>query len=127
MAGYEDLYFHLVRRGDSVYVSGAGDTVKIDKVSGGETILRRYKEYELTEGSDTTSNWNTNDAPYPTEFKYDGYGDNSTSCVGWQVAIGLMRYSDSECKMIVPSKQGFSAAVQAVKPYGYDLKMRVKP
>ena len=100
---------------------------KEDKLSGGETILMRYKEYELTDDSDTTSTWNTNDSPYPSEFKYDGYGDNSTSCVGWQVAIGLMRYSDSECKVIVPSKQGFSAAMQAVKPYGYDLKMKVKP
>lgn len=127
VAGYDDLYFHLVSRGDSVYVSASGDTVKIDKLSGGETILMRYKEYELTDDSDTTSTWNTNDSPYPSEFKYDGYGDNSTSCVGWQVAIGLMGYSDSECKVIVPSKQGFSAAVQAVKPYGYDLKMKVKP
>ena len=127
VAGYDDLYFHLVRRGDSVYVNAAGDTIKMDKLSGGETILMRYKEYELIDNSDTTSTWNTNDAPYPTEFKYDGYGDNNTSCVGWQVAIGLMRYPDSECKMIVPSKQGFSAAMRNVKPYGYDLKMKVKP
>ena len=127
VAGYDDLYFHLVKRGDSIRIGNNGDTIHIDKVSGGETIVIRYKEYELTETSDTTSNWTTNDAPFPVEFKYDGYGDRSTSCVGWQVAVGLMKYPESSCKVIVPSKQGFSAAVQDVKPYGYDLYMRVKP
>lgn len=127
VAGYDDLYFHLEKRGDSIRVSNSGDTTRIDKVSGGETIIMRYKEYELTENTDTTSNWTTNDSPYPIEFKYDGYGDKTLSCVGWQVAVGLMGYPESVCKVIVPSKQGFSAAVNAVKPYGYDLYMRVKP
>lgn len=127
VAGYDDLYFHLEKRGDSIRVSNSGDTTRIDKVSGGETIIMRYKEYELTEDSDTTSNWTTNDSPYPVEFKYDGYGDRTISCTGWQVAVGLMGYPESVCKVIVPSKQGFSAAVKAVKPYGYDLYMRVKP
>lgn len=127
VAGYDDLYFHLEKRGDSIRVSNSGDTTRIDKVSGGETIIMRYKEYELTENTDTTSNWTTNDSPYPIEFKYDGYGDRTISCTGWQVAVGLMGYPESVCKVIVPSKQGFSAAVKAVKPYGYDLYMRVKP
>lgn len=127
VAGYDDLYFHLEKRGDSIRVSNSGDTTRIDKVSGGETIIMRYKEYELTENADTTSNWTTNDSPYPVEFKYDGYGDRTISCTGWQVAVGLMGYPESVCKVIVPSKQGFSAAVKAVKPYGYDLYMRVKP
>lgn len=127
VAGYDDLYFHLEKRGDSIRISNSGDTTRIDKVSGGETIIMRYKEYELTENTDTTSNWTTNDSPYPVEFKYDGYGDRTISCTGWQVAVGLMGYPESVCKVIVPSKQGFSAAVKAVKPYGYDLYMRVKP
>lgn len=127
VAGYDDLYFHLEKRGDSIRISNSGDTTRIDKVSGGETIIMRYKEYELTENADTTSNWTTNDSPYPVEFKYDGYGDRTISCTGWQVAVGLMGYPESVCKVIVPSKQGFSAAVKAVKPYGYDLYMRVKP
>ena len=127
VAGYDDLYFHLEKRGDSIRVSNSGDTTRIDKVSGGETIIMRYKEYELTENADTTSNWTTNDSPYPVEFKYDGYGDRTISCTGWQVAVGLMGCPESVCKVIVPSKQGFSAAVKAVKPYGYDLYMRVKP
>lgn len=127
VAGYDDLYFHLEKRGDSIRVSNSDDTTRIDKVSGGETIIMRYKKYELTEDSDTTSNWTTNDSPYPVEFKYDGYGDQTLSCTGWQIAVGLMGYPESVCKVIVPSKQGFTADVRAVKPYGYDLYMRVKP
>lgn len=127
VAGYDNLYFHLVKRGDSIKVTNSGDSIEIDPIGQGQTILLRYKEYELTENSDTTRYWNTNDSPYPVEVKYDGYGDKSTSCEGWQVAMGLMKYPNSECKVIVPSKQGFSAAVQSVKPYGYDLYMRVKP
>jgi hypothetical protein len=38
-----------------------------------------------------------------------------------------MKYSDSECEIIVPSKQGFEADEMSVTPYVYILKINVKP
>ena len=48
------------------------------------------------------------------------------SCTGWQVALKYMKYTDSECKIICPSKLGFSNENSAVIPYGYDLKIKIK-
>ena len=62
---------------------------------------------------------------HPYEFQY---GDlSSCEAVGWHEAVRLMKYSDSECEIIVPSKQGFEADEMSVTPYVYILKINVKP
>lgn len=112
VAGYDNLYFHLRHRGDS------SDIVANDR------IVTRYKKFSLVENADTISNWTTLDAAYPYEFLYG----NLSSCEaeGWHVAVRLMKWPDSECEIIVPSKQGFDADQSSVTPYVYILKIKVK-
>lgn len=111
--GYDELYFHLRRRGDSI------------QVKANDVIVTRYKKFDLTENPDTLSYWTTMEQAHPYEFQYG----NLSSCeaVGWHEAVRLMKYSDSECEIIVPSKQGFEADEMSVTPYVYILKINVKP
>ena len=39
--GYDDLYFHLRNRGDSLYIED-GDTTRIDPIEALETVVMRY-------------------------------------------------------------------------------------
>lgn len=108
-------FFHLVNMGDTAKKT----------VTAGELVVLRYRQYTLTEPADTANYWTTLDSAYPTEFNY--YTDNTgASCAGWQLAIGLMKYPEAECKIIVPSKLGFSRDQNSVIPYGYDMKMKIK-
>jgi hypothetical protein len=38
-----------------------------------------------------------------------------------------MKRNESYAKFIVPSKLGFDAAAQAVKPLHYEMKIKLKP
>ena len=113
VAGYDDLYYHLIARGDT-----AQEIVTNDQ------IIMRYKQFALTENADTLSYWTTLEQAYPVEFHYG----NTSECdaVAWHVAIKLMKYSDAQCEIIVPSKLGFSADQSSVTPYVYILKIKVK-
>lgn len=122
VTGYDDLYFHLIQRGPSIRTDGV-DTVD-NTILAGETIIVRYKKYALTENPDTLSSWGTLDDAYPEEFKY--LSDYTTACVGWHEAVRLMKYPESECEIICPSKQGFSSDGTSVTPYIYRLKINVR-
>ena len=127
VVGYDNFYFHLISRGDSVRIDSISptknDTVDL-KIVENDVIVARYKQWGLTEDADTTSMWTTTDSPYPAEFKYL----NTSDCdiVAWHLAIHLMKYPDSQCEIIVPSKLGDSNAQQSVTPYAYILKIKVK-
>ncbi len=113
LSGSDELYFHLRRRGN-----------KNSEVLVNDDIVTRYKKFALTEGADTLSYWTTLDQPHPYEFQY---GNTSTcEAVGWHIAVQLMKYSDSECEIIVPSKLGFDADQMSVTPYVYILNIKVK-
>ena len=113
--GYDNLYFHLVSVGDTL-------TPAIIK---GDKVVLRYRRYTLDVNPDTVSYWTTAQTGYPKEFTY--MTDFTEACAGWHYAIKHMRYTDSEAKIINPSKLGFSDAEQAtVTPYGYDLKIKIK-
>ena len=114
VAGYDYFYYRLNKQGDT--------TQEAVKVS--ETIVLRYRKYTLTEPYDTASYWSTIQSAYPIEFSYAT--DYTTANEAWQVACGLMRYPDAECMIICPSKLGFTDDQNAVVPYGYDLKMKIK-
>lgn len=111
------LYFHLVNPGDTT-----GESVKY-----GDNVNLRYLRYTLNVDADTSRYWTTADAAQPVTFKY-GYSASSstTFCSGWQYAIGYMKYSGSQAKIICPSKLGFDADQEAVIPYGYDLKILIE-
>ena len=121
--GYDNLYFHLINRGDSITVDD-GDTIEIESIQSQETVVMRYKKYDLTENPDTLSYWNTLDQAFPVEFQY---GNTSTcEAIGWHVAVKYMKYHNAGCQLICPSKLGFTADQNSVTPYGYIMKMKIK-
>ena len=42
------------------------------------------------------------------------------------MAVKLMKYTDAQCEIIVPSKLGFTEDQTSVTPYVYILKIKVK-
>jgi hypothetical protein len=122
--GYDYLYYHLTKRGSAYHVTASGDTVRTDSIIATETVVMRYKKYTLGLNADTADYWTTLNSAYPLEFTY--LTDYATAPTAWHVAVGLMKYSDSECKIICPSKLGFTEDGNTVTPYGYDLKMKIK-
>ena len=125
--GYDNFYFHLITRGDSIYVDSISPTQKdtVDlKIVANDVIIVRYRQFALTEYADTLSYWTTLEQAYPYEFHYGNTSD--CECVAWHLAVQLMKYPDSQCEIIVPSKMGFSAEQSSVTPYVYQLKIKVK-
>ena len=105
-AGVDNFYFHLVDAGDT-------SSAPIDSHN---TVFIRFKRYGLEEHSDTLYNWTILDSPEPintTEY----------TCTGWQIALKHMKYNGAQCKIICPSKLGFSDEKNSVTPYGYHLKI----
>lgn len=112
--GYDYFYYRLDVMGDTTQKA----------ILPSETAVVRYRRYTLTEPYDTASYWTTLNAPDPLEFAY--VTDQSSACVAWHVAIGLMKYPGSQARIICPSKLGFSEEQNSVTPYGYDLKLKIK-
>ena len=126
--GYDNFYFHLIARGDSIRV----DTISAEKVDSvdlkivtNDVIITRYKRFDLTENPDTLSYWTTLEQAYPYEFHYGN--TNECECVAWHLAVQLMKYPESQCEIIVPSKLGFNNEQSTVTPYVYIMKINVKP
>jgi len=107
------LYFHMI---------DPGNTTNMDTLMSKNTVVTRFKQYTLNAVSDTISNWNTIDYPYPETFTY---GDMTQSCKGFQEAVSYMKRNDSEAKLIIPSGNGFTIYMNSVTPLGYDLKIKI--
>lgn len=125
--GYDDYYFHLIRRGPATRVDSISPTRKdtIDlAIVANDLIVLRYKQFALTENADTLSYWTTLDQAYPYEYHYMNTYD--CEAVGWHLAVKYMKYPDSECQIIQPSKLGFTAEQNTVTPYGYIMRIKVK-
>ena len=130
--GYDDLYFHLDKRGDSVYydtIDSRVDTVDMT-IKRNDVVVVRYKKFSLLTDADTLSYWTTNDQAHPYEFYYgitSGTSDGVTEIcesIGWHEAVRLMKYPGSQCEIIVPSKQGFSVDETTVTPYVYIINIK---
>lgn len=125
--GVDNFYFHLISRGDSVRIDSISPT-RIDtidqRILANDEIVVRYKRFALTENADTLSCWSTLDQAYPYTFHYLNTSD--CECYAWHLAVGLMKYPESQCEIIVPSKLGFSTEQSSVTPYVYILKIKVK-
>lgn len=111
---YDNFYFHLEQVGDTTQ----------PEVEVHDRILLRFKRYTLEEYADTLSNWTTLDNPNPITFEY--MSSSEDACTGWHIAIQQMKYTNAQCKIICPSKMGFSEENSTVTPYGYDLKIIIK-
>lgn len=107
------LYFHLSNRGSGV------DSLELANI-----VVPRYREYTLTEVSDTISNWSTIDNDgYTYDFVY---GDYTQMCTAFHEAASYMKRNNSEAKIIVHSKIGFKTNWDPATPMGYDLKIKIK-
>ena len=107
------LYFHIVTEGD-----------KSVKVASRTKVALRYRPYTLTSPADTLAN-NSNTIASTDPFTVT-YGETSTfSVVGIHQAIGLMRYSGSEAKVIVPASLNTGTYSDQVIPVAYDLKIKI--
>ena len=111
---YDNYYFHLVN---------AGDTTSAE-LEAKDIVFLRYRQYTLNAYADTVSCWTTLDTPNPVELQYKV--TSSASCAGWQIALQHMKHSGAECKIICPSKLGFSEQNSQVIPYGSDMKIKIK-
>lgn len=111
---YDNYYFHLVEMGDT---TKAALEVK-------DVVLLRYIQYTLETYADTMRFWNSDDQPEPTNLQY--MVSSQSSCTGWQIALEHMKYSGAQCKIICPSKLGFTDQNSNVIPYGYDMKIQIK-
>ena len=111
---YDNYYFHLVQQGDTASA----------ELEAKDKVLLRYRQYTLEAYADTVSFWTTLDSPNPVELQYMVSSD--ASCTGWQIALQYMKYSGAECKIICPSKLGFTDQNSNVIPYGYDMKIKIK-
>lgn len=111
---YDNYYFHLVE---------VGDTTK-PALEAKDKVNLRYIQYTLDAYADTTRFWNSDDQPKPTELQYMVYTEST--CEGWQIALEHMQYTGAQCKIICPSKLGFTNQNSNVIPYGYDMKIQIK-
>lgn len=111
---YDNYYFHLVQRGDTTSA----------ELEAKDKVLLRYRQYTLDAYADTISYWTTLDSPNPVEMQY--MVSSQASCTGWQLALQYMKYSGAECKIICPSKLGFTDQNSNVIPFGYDMKIQIK-
>ncbi len=111
---YDNYYFHLVN---------AGDTASAE-LEAKDIVFLRYRQYTLNAYADTVSCWTTLDTPNPVELQY--MISSPASCSGWQIALQYLKHSGAECKIICPSKLGFSEQNSQVIPYGYDMKIKIK-
>lgn len=111
---YDNYYFHLVQHGDTASA----------ELEAKDKVLLRYRQYTLEAYADTVSFWTTLDSPNPVELQY--MVSSQASCTGWQLALQYMKYSGAECKIICPSKLGFTDQNSNVIPFGYDMKIQIK-
>ena len=108
------FYYHLVSMGDTL----------IDPIAYNDDIIIRYRRYTLDVYADTVSAWNTNDSMSPISYRV---GESTSDvCQGWFQAITLMKYHNAECRIICPSKLGFTDASTSVTPYVYDLRIKIR-
>lgn len=113
--GYDYFYYHLFRQGDTLSAA----------VKDKDRIVLRYRQYSMDVYADTTSYWTTDDGGYPIEFLYMNTSDTK-ACIAWHLAIKQMKYSGSECRIICPSKLGFTNDNYSVIPYVFDLSFKIR-
>jgi hypothetical protein len=121
---WPDRVFYKSKTGLYFRLTNEGDIASEDSVETGDLVVPRYIQYTLTaNNSDTISNMNTIDSPYPSSFVYL---NTAQACMGWHEAVGYMKKNNSEAKIIVYSKLGFSGYADPATPIGYDIKIRIQ-
>jgi len=107
------MYYRLEKASERPDTIALGDRLTIDA---------RYLEYTLEAKSDTADYLSPNNYPYGLSFVYGG--STVSTATAFLEAVGYMKKSEAEAKLIVPHKLGFDAT--GVTPYGYDLKIKFR-
>ncbi|MFV0471760.1 MAG: DUF4827 family protein [Paludibacteraceae bacterium] len=106
------LYFHLVSLGDTA-----------QSIKSKSKILYRYAEYTL-KGDTVVNTYNPQEYRYPHRLTFEDY---TTGTTGLQEAVSLMKFQDSEAKIIIPHNLNSSSYLQSVTPMAYDVKIKIVP
>jgi len=117
-----NVYYSLGE--DSIYIriNIVGDTTQSVKLN--DKVQVRYIETTL-DGLYTESYWTTLDLPFPPELTFGDIpsafqgATTNLNCAGWQTAIRLMKYSETESEIIVPSKLGLKKNYESITPCHY--------
>jgi len=117
---------------DSIYIRINKVGIKTASVSLYDRVEIRYIEKTL-DGKTTESYWTTLDLPYPPEVIFgdipiptsSSFGNGN--CAGWQSAIAIMKYSEAEAEIIVPSKLGIARNYNSVTPCYYKFYFKLLP
>ena len=116
---------------DSIYIriNVVGDTTK--PVNLFDRVQIRYIETTL-DGTRTESYWTILDLLDPLEVIFGNVPPSGTqtnaNCAGWQTAIRLMKYSEAESEIIVPSKLGvYKNSFPVLTPCHYKFTFKLKP
>lgn len=115
----DNFYFHLVEEGDT--------TQPALKVK--DWVNLQYIQYTLDAYADTIRFWNTEDYGETNpqiQYTSPNMVPSDNSCMGWQIAMEHMKYSGAQCKIICPSKLGFTNQNSNVIPFGFDMKIKIK-
>jgi len=121
----EKDYYKITGWDDDVYIHVIEQDSASKQVKAGDIIVTRYKKYGLGSYSDTTVYWTVDDGGNPIEFQLGNTSD-TYYIKGWTAALLVMKYSESHCRIICPSKMGVSEDNSSVTPYGYELKFKKK-
>lgn len=92
-----------------------------DTLVTGLKIDARYIEYSLEQKADTADYSSPQNYPYGSSFVYSTSASVPT---GFLEAVGYMKRSETEAKLIIPHKIGFNTS--NVTPYGYNLKIQFR-
>ncbi len=109
------LYIHMVSTGE-----------KTDSLSVNSTVGYRVIEYLLDDNKTVQfKNWEVRDYINPIRFTYGSSTAITSIGTGMHEAIGIMKYKNSEARVIIPSGLNTGSYNQNVIPVGCDLKVTV--
>lgn len=121
---WPDNVYYKSKTGLYFRLTNPGDVASPDSAEAGDLIVPRFIQYTLVANQpDTISNLNTIDSPYPLSFTYL---NSAQACLGWHEAVGYMKKNNSEAKIIVYSKLGFTQYADPATPIGYDIKIKIQ-
>ncbi len=112
------IYFHLINEGEMT-----------DSVRNNITVGYRFIEYNLdAQNTVRLKNWEVRDFNDPVSFIYGTSNATTSLGLGLHEAIGLMKYKNSEAKVIVPAflnTSSYSENIDKLTPVIYHLKITV--
>jgi hypothetical protein len=106
------LYFHLVKAGEGT-----------DSLATSNSFTLRYRQYSLDEDPTVIDKWTTDGQLEPVQFSLNV---NANRFLAIHEAAAIMKKTNSEAKIIVPSSIGNTLFLGSnVTPYMYEIKINL--